>query len=70
MEDKIKDQSIDRLDINCKAIEKLKEHKITTIKQLTKKSKTDLKKLELVAEEYNKIEVELELLGLCLKNSL
>lgn len=70
MVDKIKEQSIERLDIKCKTIEKLKENKITVIKQLTIKSKTDLKKLGLVASEYNKIEVELELLGLCLRNSL
>ncbi|MDO5556651.1 MAG: DNA-directed RNA polymerase subunit alpha C-terminal domain-containing protein [Clostridia bacterium] len=70
MEDKIKEQSIDRLDISCKTIEKLKENKITIIKQLARKSKTDLKNIGLTANEYNKVEVEMELLGLCLKNSL
>lgn len=70
MVDKIKEQSIERLDISCKTIDKLKENKITIIKQLSRKSKTDLKNIGLTANEYNKIEVEMELLGLCLKNSL
>ena len=70
MEDKIKQQSIERLDIKVDTINILKENKLEKIGQLTKKSKTDLKNLGLNAVEYNKIEVELELLGLCLKNSL
>lgn len=70
MEDKIKLQSIDRLDIKVDTINKLKKNKIEKIGQLTRKSKTNLKDLGLEAVEYNKIEVELELLGLCLKNSL
>lgn len=70
MEDKIKQQSIDRLDIKVDTINKLKKNKIEKIGQLTRKSKMNLKNLGLYSEEYNKIEIELELLGLCLKNSL
>lgn len=70
MVEKIKQQSIDRLDIKVDTINILKENKIEKIGQLTRKSKTDLKNIGLNSVEYNKIEVELELLGLCLKNSL
>lgn len=70
MENKIREQSIDRLDVSCKTIEILKKNKITLIKQLSRKLKTDLKNLGLTANECNKLEVEMELFGLCLKNSL
>lgn len=70
MEEKIKQQSVDRLDIRVTTINTLKENNIRKIYQLTKKSKADLKNLGLDSTEYNKIEVELQLLGLCLKNSL
>lgn len=51
-------------------MELLKSNDIETIGQLCKKSKTDLKKLNLVQEEVNKIDIELQLLGLNLRNSL
>lgn len=41
MNDKILKQSIDRLDIDVRIIEFLKENGILTIKDLTNKTKTD-----------------------------
>ena len=51
-------------------IEILKESGIITIKDLTSKSKTDLKNLTLSFQEINKIQIELQLLGLNLKGGL
>lgn len=70
MEEKISNQSINRLDISEHIIEILINSNIDTIGKLCKKSKTDLKKIGLLQNEANKIEIELELLGLNLKNSL
>ena len=70
MEEKISNQSISRLDISEHIIEILINSNIDTIGKLCKKSKTDLKKIGLLQNEANKIEIELELLGLNLKNSL
>ena len=70
MDEKLNKQSIDRLDISDNCMELLKSNDIETIGQLCKKSKTDLKKLNLVQEEVNKIDIELQLLGLNLRNGL
>ncbi|MGN1383989.1 MAG: DNA-directed RNA polymerase subunit alpha C-terminal domain-containing protein [Clostridia bacterium] len=63
-------QSIDRIDINMNILNLLKENGIITISDLCHKSKTDLKNLTLSFEEINKIQVELQLLGLNLKGGL
>ena len=68
--EKILKQSIERIDIDVKIIEILKESGIITIKDLTSKSKTDLKNLTLSFQEINKIQIELQLLGLNLKGGL
>ncbi len=70
MDEKIRKQSIDRLNISVNATNILKENKINTIEQLCRKNKNDLKKLNLISNEISKIEIELQLLGLNLKNSL
>lgn len=70
MEEKISKQSIDRLDIGTNPINILKENNIRTIGQLCKKAKGDLKKLGIEQFEVNKIDIELQLLGFNLKNSL
>lgn len=70
MDEKLQKQSIDRLDITDNAIEILKDSKIDTIGKLCKKSKSDLKKLNLTQNEINKTDIELQLLGLNLRNSL
>ena len=70
MEEKYKMQNIERLDISCKVIEQLKNNKITKIGQLCNKTKTNLREMKLMSNEINKIEVELQLLGLNLKGAL
>lgn len=67
---KILKQDIDRIDINVCIINLLKDNGIKTIKDLCGKSKTDLKKLTLSVQEINKIQIELQLLGLDLKGSM
>jgi len=63
-------QFVDRLDVNQKALDTLKENEITTLGKLSKYKKSQLKDMGLLQNEINKIEVELELLGLTLKGSL
>ena len=63
-------QSIERIDIDVRIIDLLKENGIITIKDICSKSKTDLKNLTLSFQEINKIQVELQLLGLNLKGGL
>lgn len=67
---KILKQSIERIDIDVRIIELLKENGIIIIKDLCGKSKNDLKNLTLSFQEINKIQVELQLLGLNLKGGL
>lgn len=67
---KILKQSIDRIDINMNILNLLKENGIITISDLCSKSKTDLKNLTLSFEEINKIQVELQLMGLNLRGGL
>ena len=64
MEQKISNQRIDRLDINDNILNVLKENEITTLGNLCSKSKTDLKNIGLLPNESNKVEVELQLMGL------
>ena len=68
MDDKLSNQSIDRLDISDNTIKTLKDNNIKTIGLLCKKNKSDLRKLEIVQFDIKKIEIELQLLGLGLKN--
>ena len=63
-------QYIDRLDVNQNALEKLKEHKTITLGNLSNYKKSQLKDMGLQTNEINKIQVELELLGLALKGTL
>lgn len=70
MEEEISKKSVDNLDINNNIINILKSHRIRTIEQLCKKSKSDLKRIEILSNDIMKIEIELQLLGLNLKNSL
>ena len=70
MENKYIKQYVDRLDVSEQALNILKENKITTLGNLSNFSKTDLKNMGLLQNETNKIEVELELLGLGLKGAI
>lgn len=63
-------QNIDILNLSHKTIDLLKENKISKLKQLTMKTKTNLKELGLDNYEINKINIELQLLGLGLKGSI
>lgn len=62
------EQNIDRLDIEVKVLDVLKENKIKKIKELCKLSKTDLKEMDIKQKEAEKIQIELQLLGLDLRN--
>lgn len=70
MENKYENQNVDRLDVSCRIIDILKENKIKKLSQLAKKSKKYLRELGLENQEINKIDIELQLLGLSLKGSL
>jgi len=70
IDEKLLGQSISRIEISDKTTETLNRNKITTLEDLCNKTKTDLKKLEINQGEINKMDIELQLLGLKLKNSL
>ena len=70
MEEKFIKQSINRLDITMKSIEILKSNNITTLGELCKNSKNNLRKMDILPDDDKKIVVELQLLGLNLKNNL
>ena len=59
MEEKINKQNIDRLNISDNSIKILKNNKIITIGQLCKKSKNDLRKLDIVQFDIKKIAQEI-----------
>lgn len=69
MEEKYKEQSIDRfLFIKENMVEKLKQDNVKTLGQLSNKTRTSLKNYGFQSDEINKIDIELQLLGLGLKN--
>lgn len=68
MDEKLLNENIDRLNISCKIIELLKNKEIISLKDLCTKTKTNLKNLGISTQEINKIEVELQLIGLNLKS--
>lgn len=70
IDEKLLGQSISRIEISDNATEILNRNKIITLEDLCNKTKTDLKKLEINQGEINKMDIELQLLGLRLKNSL
>lgn len=70
IDEKLLGQSISRIEISDNTTEILNRNKITTLEDLCNKTKTDLKKLEINQGEINKMDIELQLLGLRLKNSL
>ena len=69
-ENKYYKQYVDRLDVNVNVIDKLKGNKITTLGALSNYKKSDLRNFGIDGTDINKIETELELLGLSLKDSL
>ena len=71
MEEKYKKQSIERFEfISEDNLNKLKQENINTLGELSTKTRTDLKNYGFENVEINKIGIELQLLGLNLKNSL
>lgn len=71
MEEKYKKQSIERFEfISEDNLNKLKQENINTLGELSTKTRTDLKNYGFESYEINKIDIELQLLGLNLKNSL
>lgn len=70
MEETLKKQSINRLDIPDRAIKILENNGITMLGNLIDNSKSDLKKWGLEQFEINKINIELQLIGSNLKGSL
>lgn len=69
-ENKYYKQYVDRLDVNVNITDTLKENKITTLGDLSNYKKSDLRNFGIDGADINKIETELELLGLSLKDSL
>lgn len=69
MKEKILNENVERLNVSCKLIELLKQNKITKISQLCNKTKTNLRNINLTNAEIAQIEIELQLLGLDLKNN-
>ena len=70
MEEKLRTQSINRLNIKDNILKVLEDNDIHTLGTLCGKSKTYLKKLDLTQSQINKVEIELQLMGLNFKNSL
>jgi len=69
-EEKYINQNIERLDIPVSEINILKENNIKTLGNLCNYSKTDLKEFKILPNNINKIQIELQLLGLNLRGGL
>lgn len=70
METKYGKQSIDRFTfISEKMLNILKDNKVNTLGQLSQNTRTNLKEFGFEHNEISKIDIELQLLGLGLKNS-
>lgn len=67
-DEKLLNENVIRLDISCNTVEKLKENKITNLKQLCRKDRDDLQTIGIPGEEISKIESELQLIGLNIRN--
>ena len=69
-EEKYINQNIERLDIPVSEINILKDKNIKTLGNLCNYSKTDLRQFNILPNNINKIQIELQLLGLNLKGGL
>lgn len=68
MSDKYLTQSVDRFTfIKEDMLNVLKQDNVNTLGQLSDKTRTDLKHYGFLSNEINKIDIELQLLGLGLK---
>ena len=70
IEEKLAKQIINRLNISDNVIRILKANNINTLKDLCEKSKTYFKKIDLNQNDINAINIELQLLGLRLKEKI
>lgn len=65
-----KNKNIKILDIGTKILDILENNNIFTLNDLCCIRKSELKKMELTQKEIEKIQIELQLTGLNLKNNL
>lgn len=63
-------QKVTALNIKDDIVVILHKNRIKTLGQLTKRTKTDLRSLDLEPADVNKLAIELQLQGLNLKNNL
>lgn len=63
------ESGIEKLQLNEEINKILKKHKITQIKQLTNKSKTQLKEIGLLGYQISELEIKLQLAGFDFKSS-
>lgn len=70
LNEKLLGQSINRIEISDNVTNILNKNEVITLGDLCSKTKTDLKKFKIEQDEINKMDIELQLLGLRLKNSL
>ena len=65
----ILEDNIDVLKLNADSVEILKKKKLTKVKQLTNKTKTQLKDMGLLGYQISEIEIKLQLEGLNIKGN-
>lgn len=70
MKNKLINQRINRLNMDDYLVNIFEKEDIRTLGELSSKSKKEIKSYGITQETVNKLEIELELLGLCFKNSL
>lgn len=70
VEVKLKNQNIRRLDIDDNTIGILEKENINDLGSLCKKTKTELRKMDISQNVVKQIETQLQLMGLNLKNNL
>lgn len=70
IEEKLAKQSINRLNISDNVTVILKANNINTLENLCYKSKSYLKSIDIAQSDINKINIELQLMGLGLKERI
>ena len=70
IEEKLAKQSINRLNVSDSVTGILKANSINTLENLCDKSKSFLKSIDISQSDINKINIELQLMGLGLKEKI
>ena len=70
IEEKLAKQSINRLDISDNVTGILKANNINTLENLCEKSKSYLKSIDISQSDISKINIELQLMGLGLREKI